>query len=339
MIYKVLTYQEVQELIVELKSRLPGTAKIFYVIRSFLHGLLPGKEVIVDQWPKWSSLIVRTSDPEKVQPFFRHTYMCHAKSVTALKYFLQRPDVINWAQPATFTGVPRDVAPLLASLSRKHLGTMSTLDPRFMYAWPTPGLPEMPEIPEGLTLGTLSKKDAITLCRDWEGSRYKEDLEGYFSVVIENFDSSCLRDSKGELLAYVCMQYNGSMAMLYVKPDRDKNYSKIVLTDLARKRLRKGEVAYGFVPVNNAPLINLMREMEFVWVPRGDMVWVHFEPLKINRGAGPSTTQEANYCDHSAQSDTLSSGFCSTDNRTADGNLVFMNGMPLATEHATWVTS
>lgn len=179
----------------------------------------------------------------------------------------------------------------------------------------------------------------MTLRRDGEGSRYKEDLEWYFNAVTENFDNSCLRDSNGELLAYVCMQYNGSMAMLYVKPDHDKNYSKIVLTDLTRKLLIKGEVAYGFVPVNNAPLINLMREMEFVWVPRGDMVWVHFEPLKINRGAGPTVTGATSYCDHGAQSDNLNSCFCCTDNRTAGDNLVFVNGMSLTTEHATWVTS
>ena len=75
---------------------------------------------------------------------------------------------------------------------------------------------------------------------DWEGSHFREGIEGYFKIVIENFVSSCLWDSDGELLAYVCMQYNGSMAMLFVKPDHVKNYSKIGLTDLTRKRLGKG---------------------------------------------------------------------------------------------------
>jgi hypothetical protein len=40
--------------------------QIFYVIRSFLAGLLPGKEVIVDSWPEWSSVVVRTCSEEKV---------------------------------------------------------------------------------------------------------------------------------------------------------------------------------------------------------------------------------------------------------------------------------
>ena len=181
-------------------------------------------------------------------------------------------------------------------------------------------------IPKGISLCTLRREDAETLRSDWEGSSFREDLEGYFKIVIEN----CLRDADEELLAYVCMQYNGSMAMLYVKPDHDKNYSKIVLTDLTRKLLRKGEVAYGFVPVNNAALINMMREMEFVWVPRWDMVWVHFEP----KGEGPYAAESVHpglHCDNGGQNDNLTSCFCCADNRNAGENLVFVNGMSLAT--------
>ena len=193
-------------------------------------------------------------------------------------------------------------------------------------------------IPKGTTLDTLRRDDAEKLQRDWEGSHFRDGLEGYFKIVIENFDSSCLRDSDGELLAYVCMQYNGSMAMLFVKPEHDKDYSKIVLTDLTRKRLSKGEVAYGFVPVNNAALINMMKEMEFVWVPRGDMVWVHFEPTG-ERSYATNIAYSGLHCDNGRQADNLNSSFCCADNRNSAENLVFVNGVSLATEHATWVTS
>ena len=192
-------------------------------------------------------------------------------------------------------------------------------------------------------LGTLQKEDAVTLRRDWEGSSDREDLEGYFSFVIENFHSSCLRGSDGEILAYVCMQFNGSMAMLYVKPDLDTNYSRIVLTDLTRKLLSKGEVAYGFVPVSNANLINMMREMGFVWVPRGDMVWVHFEPLKINRGCGSAVARETGYalhCEHhGGGSPSLRSYDCCSTNRMSRDTNVFVNSKSLASEHPTWVKS
>ena len=143
-------------------------------------------------------------------------------------------------------------------------------------------------IPEGITLGELQADDAVILSKDWEGSRYRDDLEGYFRTVIENFESRCLRDASGDLLAYACMQFNGSIAMLYVKPEhRDKDYFKIVLADLARARLRKGEVAYGFIPTNDSELVNHMRSMDFVWVPGGDMVWMDYEPVRVNRSNSP----------------------------------------------------
>lgn len=288
MIFKTLNNEEVKELYQQLENKLPGTAKIFYVIRSFLAGLLPGKEVIVDQWPEWSSIVVRTCFEDEAQPYFRHTYMCHATSTSALKYFLQRPDVVNWRKPATFTGVPHDVAPVISSMCNKHKGRITSLEPRFMYAWTRRELPTEPEIPEGLMLGKLNPEDAVTLRRDWEGSRYRDDLEGYFRTVIEHFESSCLRDDNGDLLAYACMQFNGSIAMLYVKPEhRDKDYFKIVLSDLARMRLRNGDVAYGFIPTNDSELVDQMRAMDFVWVPRGDMVWLEYEPLKVNSSNSP----------------------------------------------------
>ena len=194
-------------------------------------------------------------------------------------------------------------------------------------------------IPKGTTLDTLRPEDARRLQIDWEGSHFREGLEGYFKIVIENFDSSCLRDSDGELLAYVCMQYNGSMAMLFVKPEHDKDYSKIVLTDLTRKRLSKGEVAYGFVPVNNAALINMMKEMDFVWVPRGDMVWVHFEPTG-DRSNLTENVHSGVHCDNGRQTvDNLNSIFYFADHSNSGENSVFVNGVSLATEHATWVTS
>lgn len=289
MIFKILAYDEVETLKRELENRLPGTAKIFYVIRSFLAGLLPGKEVIVDSWPEWTSVVVRTCSEEKTPPYFRHTYMCYARSTSALKYFLQRPDVVNWRKPATFTGVPRDVAPFISSMCNKYMGRITSLEPRFMYAWTKQDLPPEQPIPERLFLGKLQPEDAVTLRRDWEGCRYRDDLEGYFRTVIEHYESSCLRDASGDLVAYACMQFNGSIAMLYVKPEhRDKEYFKIVLSDLARARLSKGEVAYGFIPTNDSGLVDQMREMDFVWVPGGDMVWMSYEPLKINRSNSPN---------------------------------------------------
>jgi len=159
-------------------------------------------------------------------------------------------------------------------------------------------------------LGKLTAEDASILRRDWEGRRYREDLEGYFRTVIQNYDSSCLRDvTSGELQAYACMQFNGSIAMLYVKPEhRNDDSFKIVLSALARLRLSNGDVAYGFIPTNDSDLVNQMRAMDFDWVPRGDMVWMNFEPLTVNAtNVFPPQTSASNDVDETSSFDCVCS--------------------------------
>ncbi|XP_076101935.1 glycine N-acyltransferase-like protein 3 [Mytilus galloprovincialis] len=295
MIYQILNENEVVELEKELRKTLPGTAKIYYVIRSFVNGNLQGYEVLVDNWPSWSCIILRPHSEKQVPRYFSHTYMCHSKSVTALKYFIQRPGVINWEEPVTFTGLPNDIIPVITELSRKHGATVTSKESRFMYCWTKPEPPPLPQIPDDICLGTLEQKHVETMKTDWESTSYREDLEGYFSGVVQNFDSSCVTDKKGNLLAYICMQYNGAMAMLYIRPEfRQCGYFNILLSDLTRKRLAKTEVAYAFIPVQDTQLIKLAREFGFEWVPEGNMTWIRYNPpAQPNRLSNVTKTVEA----------------------------------------------
>ena len=149
-------------------------------------------------------------------------------------------------------------------------------------------------VPKGLRLTTLQDADAVKLNEDWKEGTDREGLDGYFSGVVSKFDSSCLLDDKGTLLAYICMQYNGSMAMLFVKPEcRTEGYFDIVLRDLTRKRLLKGEIAYGFIPTHDTSLINLCRKFGYEWVPQGDMTWVKYSPNQKQtnqKGSSPTNT-------------------------------------------------
>ena len=123
----------------------------------------------------------------------------------------------------------------------------------------------------------LKKEHAVIITSDWNNRGSEEDMRSYFSSVIENFDSSCLVDDQDRLLAYVCMHYNGSMAMVYVRPEyRKEGYFHLLLSDLTRKILAKKDIAYGFIPINDTSLINLCREIGFEWVPQGNMTWSRY---------------------------------------------------------------
>lgn len=282
MIYQILSFEEVAELERELQNKLPGSAKIYYVIRNFVSGNLAGFEVIVDKWPCWSCIVLRPQVEDQsiqVPKYFSHTYICHTKSVQAFKFFIQRPGVINWQEPVTFTGVPNDIVPVIPEVSRKYGATVSSKESRFMYCWTKKEPPPLPEISDDICLRTLEQKHVETMKDDWESTTNREDLEGYFSSVVDNFDSSCLTDNQGNLLAYICMQYNGAMAMLYIRPEyRKEGYFNILLSDLTRKLLTKNEVAYAFIPTQDSSLIKLAREFGLEWVPEGNMTWVQYNP-------------------------------------------------------------
>ncbi|XP_050398441.1 glycine N-acyltransferase-like protein 2 [Patella vulgata] len=278
MIFRVLGKEDVSELTEKLRGGFPGSAKIYYVLKNFLRGTMEGFEVIVDAWPEWQCVILRPVNQEAVPGYFRHYYICYAKTVTSLKFFLQRPGVIDWDKPATFTGVPYDILPVIQEVSKKRGGQLPYIEPRFMYCW-SKDPPEIPKIPEGVKLTTLKPEHAKRLRQDWNNVRGGKDLDNYFRKVIENFDSSALINAKGELLAYICMQFNGSMAMLHVHADhRGNGYGEIILKSMTHKLASKGEIPYGFVPSKDLLGIQKAQYFGYTWVPQGNMVWVRYIP-------------------------------------------------------------
>lgn len=147
-------------------------------------------------------------------------------------------------------------------------------------------------IPDGITLSSLKPEHAKILKSDWANQNNAEELEGYFKSVIEKFESSCLLDKNGRILAYICMQYNGSIAMIYVLPEfRKEGYFDILVSDLTRKLLAKRDIAYGFIPFNDTSLINLSRKLGFEWVPQGNMTWTRFTPNIARRHQRKETSE------------------------------------------------
>lgn len=294
--FQTLTLEETQELRWELHSQLPGSAKIYYIICNHLEDLLTGFEVIVDQWPQWNCLILRSKTPDSVPSYFKNYYMCHTRSIKDFKFFIQRPCVVDWKKPAIFTGVPYDVVGLIQEKSRRELGEVTSVEHRFMYAWMKPDPPEPAVVPEHLKLTVLKREHAETVCDHWKHYRTNDGLVEYFRQVIENFDSSAIVTKEGRLVAYICMQYNGAMANLFVDPEfHSDNLGVILLTDLTRKLLDKNLTVYGFIKTKDANFITTCQSIGFSWVPQGSMSWVHYRPFNTTPNSGlpkiPSTSK------------------------------------------------
>ncbi|KAK7473347.1 hypothetical protein BaRGS_00035395 [Batillaria attramentaria] len=292
MIYKLLSNEEVVELKKELRHDLPGSAKMFYILSNFLQGLMAGFEVIVDHWPSWQCIILRPESPDAVPSYFRHYNICHTRSVKAFRFFIQRPCVIDWNKPVCFTGVPYDALPTLQEQSRKHGGRLSSVENRFMYAWTKSEPPEELPVPEGYTLTRLTAKDAPALCERWKHYRPDPALDLYMQVITEQFDSSAIVTKEGQLVAYIGMQFNGAMAMLHVDPNyRGRGLGQIVLVDLTRKLLAKGNTAYGLIPTKDTSFIaTSSQKLGFTWVPQGSMAWARYLPKSSSPTPVPASS-------------------------------------------------
>lgn len=121
------------------------------------------------------------------------------------------------------------------------------------------------------------------MCDHWKHYRTNDGLVEYFRQVIRNFDSSAIITTDGRLVAYICMQYNGSMANLFVDPEyHSANLGVIILKDLTRKLLDKDQTAYGFIKTKDSSFIATCQNIGFSWVAQGSMSWVHFRPYHLN---------------------------------------------------------
>lgn len=131
-----------------------------------------------------------------------------------------------------------------------------------------------------MTLTTLQPKDAPALCERWKHYRPDPALDLYMQEITRRFDSSAIVSKEGKLMAYIGMQFNGSMAMLHVDPKcRGQRLGQIVLADLTKKLLAKGEIPYGLIPTKDTSFIaTSSQKLGFTWIPQGSMAWIRYEP-------------------------------------------------------------
>ncbi|XP_076461340.1 uncharacterized protein LOC143293886 isoform X2 [Babylonia areolata] len=226
--------------------------------------------------------------------------------------------------------VPYDAVPTLQEQCRKYGGRLSSVENRFMYAWTNKEPPQPLPVPEGLTLTTLKPTDAAALCERWKHYRPDPDLDQYMQEVATCFASSAIVNEKGELMAYIAMQFNGSMAMLHVEPQhRGKGLGQIVLVDLTRKLLASQHTAFGFIPTKDTSfLATSSQKLGFSWVPQGSFAWVRYQPKAssspLPSAAGPVANQTAASASSAA---SFGKGDCSQEE---EGGGLFLTALPLS---------
>lgn len=170
----------------------------------------------------------------------------------------------------------------------------------------------------------LDECHAETLKNHWKHYRINDGLLDYFRETIKHFDHSAItKTDDGRLVAYISMQYNGSMANLFVDPDfHSHNLGVTLLRDLTRKLLTKHQTAYGFIKTKDSAFISSCQSIGFSWVPQGTVSWIRYSPIP-----SPSTPQPPVYSTLSSIEQITNMPANNTDK--SDKHL-FLNALPLS---------
>ncbi|XP_069835799.1 glycine N-acyltransferase-like, partial [Dendropsophus ebraccatus] len=81
-----------------------------------------GLQVLVDQWPDFTSVICRPPLAEMTDPSdpYTNTYFLYSKDPHGLRHFLQDPQTVNWKQNLQIQGCQPALTGVLQEVSAKH---------------------------------------------------------------------------------------------------------------------------------------------------------------------------------------------------------------------------
>ena len=106
-----------------------------------------------------------------------------------------------------------------------------------------------------------------------------EHTEMFIRHLVEEHPSIVMTTDSGQHVGHLLGQSHGGPGMLYIQPDfRRKGYSKVILSQLARKYREMGEDMYMVIEVDNSASLKLCRFFNLKPVPNIQIAWVTFTP-------------------------------------------------------------
>lgn len=112
-----------------LTHSFPQSLKVCGGLQHVLTGNAFRLEVLVDQWPDFSTVICRPSLQVMKDPSdqYRNTYYLFTKDPQNLQKMLEDPHVVNWNQDILMEGFHPELGILLQKISSKHGRQMETI--------------------------------------------------------------------------------------------------------------------------------------------------------------------------------------------------------------------
>ncbi|XP_068114375.1 glycine N-acyltransferase-like [Hyperolius riggenbachi] len=238
-----------------LTHNFPESLKVCGSLHHVIRGNPFGLQVLVDQWPDYSSVICRPALEDMKDPsdHYTNTYFLFSKDPHNLRQLLQDPQVVNWQQNLQIQGCQPTLGGVLQEVSTKHGRQMHTTS-NFLY------------MRDGITdedvekINTISELQFSSLIPDeahlinavWAfgGNSLSEQ---FIKRCIQTFPTMCMRKrGQGPPQAWAVSEQSCEMRMGYTeKLYRSKGVFRAMIRRLTRQMDALGAPLYCHVAPDN----------------------------------------------------------------------------------------
>lgn len=216
-----------------------------------------GLQVVVDQWPDFTSVICRPPLEEMTDPSdpYTNTYFLYSKDPQGLRQFLQDPQTVNWKQTLQIQGCQPALTGVLQEVSAKHGSQLQTTS-NLLYMKDKMGSEDLEKMStlSDLQFSALKPEEAPLVNEFWVfgGNPLGE---RYISRCIQNFPSVCARRfGVGKPVAWSLCDQSSELRMGYTDElYRNRGVFRTMIIQLATQQHSEGCPLYCDVAPDNKP--------------------------------------------------------------------------------------
>ncbi|XP_064614059.1 uncharacterized protein LOC135477787 [Liolophura sinensis] len=227
-------------------------------------------EIWVNSWPKVSAVLICPSGGEKRLPVIDYEVKLFALTKEACRGLLNSQNLFDGRHRIDFTAARETIWPVIEGEAQSCGYDVKTEETtaQLMYLPDAVDIPDMQDIPEGMTLGDLHPRYSSRLAPLWAYGPSPAETDLYMSGVISSFPSLAVHDqSTDELLAWMICYEDGAMGHLYVCPSvRRRGLARLLVTRLAAKIRERGQTPFIYIEPSNKVSYNLHSSLGFVLV-------------------------------------------------------------------------
>ncbi|XP_074166784.1 glycine N-acyltransferase-like protein 3 isoform X1 [Sminthopsis crassicaudata] len=252
-----------------LRNNFPESLKVYGAVMNMNRGNPFRKEVVVDSWPNFKTVITRRQKQAKTDDLDHYTnaYAVFYKDFRAYHKLLEEPDVINWKQVFQIQGLQDGIYEVSKAVANSKQLDVNLTSFKAVEFSPLP----MPDANSGVAssprLSYLSVAEAGLLNRTWSRGG-NEQCHQYLANLIYCFPSVCVRDENGKPVSWGLTDQFSTMIHGYTLPEhRRKGYSRLVAITLARKLQSRGFPSQGNVLDDNTASISLLESLNARFLP------------------------------------------------------------------------